>query len=104
MRSLYLLLLTSAALAQSRPGGIIGSITDPNGSSVLAAPVQLRRIDGGERVDTTSSAKGTYSFPKLPTGTYEFLIPDIGYTYAKFERKNLVVKAAETLRVDVRLE
>ena len=104
MRSLYFLLLAVAALAQSRPGGIAGAITDANGDAVPAARIQLRGIDGGARFDAASTSKGAYSFPKLAPGTYELLIPDIGYTYAKFERKNLVVKAAETLRVDVRLE
>ncbi|HLK51329.1 MAG TPA: carboxypeptidase-like regulatory domain-containing protein [Bryobacteraceae bacterium] len=104
MRSFYFLLLATPLLAQSQLGNIAGSITDPNGDPVPAAPIQLRRIESGKRLDTTSTAKGAYSFSKLPAGTYELLIPAIGFTYAKFERKNLVVKAAEPLRVDVHLE
>ena len=104
MRFLYFLLLAVAALAQNQPGGISGSITDPSGDPVSAAPIQLRRIDSGERFEATSAAKGAYSFTRLPVGTYELVIPNIGFTYARFELKNLVVKAAETLPVDVRLE
>ncbi len=104
MRSLCFLWLAAAALGQNQAGGIAGSITDPNGDPVPAAPIQLRRIEDDRRFEATSAAKGAYAFANLPAGTYELLIPSIGFTYSKFERKSLVVKAAETLRVDVRLQ
>jgi hypothetical protein len=31
----------------------------------------------------------------LAAGTYELLIPDIGFTYSKFERESLLVRAAD---------
>jgi hypothetical protein len=58
MRSLYFSWLAGVALAQSQPGGIAGSITDPDDNSVAAVPIQLKRVDAGTRFDATSTAQG----------------------------------------------
>ena len=81
-----------------------GSITDPNGNAVSAAPIQFRRVEDGQTFEATSTANGAYALTRLPAGTYDVHIPAIGYTYEKFERKNVIVDAGVTLRLDVRME
>jgi len=92
-------------LAQSQGGTISGSITDPDNRPVINAEVQLRRAEGGERWQgSTSSPKGAYAFTGLPPGTYELRVPSIGYTYQRFERKNIALGASQDLKLDVRIE
>ena len=98
------LLAAVAALAQAPRGSITGVVSDPNGDKVVAAPIQLTNTGTGQRYDSVTSKEGGYSFSRLPAGSYDVGIPDIGFTYAKYERKNITVTAAQTLRLDLRIE
>jgi hypothetical protein len=60
-------------------------------------------VETGKVYQTSSSAKGNYSLAELPGGTYELTIPPIGFSYARFERKNIALQASETLRLDLSL-
>ncbi len=104
MRSLGLFIFSMAALAQIRPGSLTGSIRDPNNNPIIAAPIQLRRVGGVESFSAISSAKGTYTFPAVPAGTYNLRIPEIGFSYRSFERKGIVVAASQTQRLDISME
>ena len=99
-----LLWLAAAAAAQGVLGTITGAITNPDGGVVAAAPIQLRHVETGQLHNTSSSANGSYTLPGLPAGTYELAIPEIGFSFARYERKNIMLAAAQTLRLDLRLE
>jgi len=104
MRPFWPLLLTLAAFAQSPGATITGAITDPDGHPISAAPIQLRQVYSGERRDAVSSKNGSYTFSGLPAGTYDLLIPEVGFTYAKLERKSIAVTGVQTLQLDLRME
>jgi len=103
MRLAFSFLFSLIAFAQSG-GTISGTITNPDGQPVAAAPMQFKHVETGRLFNTSSSRNGSYTLSALPAGTYELLIPDIGFTYAKYERKSIALRASQTLRLDLRLE
>jgi hypothetical protein len=98
------LFAAASLLAQERIGTMAGTITDPDGRAVASAPVQARNIETAAVYRTSTSAAGAYTLARLPAGTYAIVIPAIGFTLDRFERKDIVVQPAQTFRVDIRLE
>src|SRR6516162_5486579 len=90
-----------AAFAQSDRGTITGTISDPAGAVVAAAPIEVRNVETGAVYQAGSSATGNYVV-QLPTGTYELSVTVPGFK--KYVRQNLVVPVAQTLRIDIGLE
>jgi hypothetical protein len=66
--------------------------------------LQFKHVETGRLFNISSSRNGSYTSSALPAGTYELLIPDLGFTYAKYERKGIALRASQTLRLDLRLE
>jgi Carboxypeptidase regulatory-like domain len=95
-------ILATCALAQSnRFGTISGVITDPDGAAVPNIPVQARNSQTGTTQNT--SASGAYTFAQLLPGTYELLVPAVGFTLDKFEQKGLMVRAGQTVRANIKM-
>jgi Carboxypeptidase regulatory-like domain/TonB-dependent Receptor Plug Domain len=66
-----LLLLPSISLAQSVvTGGISGVVTDPSGSVIVGATVNLKDNATGETQTATTGSTGIYQFTLLKPGTY----------------------------------
>jgi hypothetical protein len=63
--------------------------------------VDVRNVETGATYQVGTSATGNYVV-QLPTGTYELTVAPAGFK--RYVRQNLVVPAAETLRIDVALE
>ena len=98
------LVATCAFAQQDRFGTISGVVSDPAGHTVPGIPVQARESRTGAVHSTSTSAAGAYSLAQLPAGTYEMLVPAVGFTLDKFEAKDLAVRAGETLRFDIKME
>jgi hypothetical protein len=95
-------LYSTAAFAQTATGIITGTIADPAGAVVAAAPLQLKNTQTGTIYEAASSTTGNYTFAQLPAATYELTAAVPGFkTYV---RSNLTVLAAQTIRVDLILE
>lgn len=52
---------------------------------------------------TASSSSGNYSLT-LPPGSYTVFVPEVGFTLSRFERPNVLVQSAQSLRLDIRLD
>jgi hypothetical protein len=91
------------AFGQSGRGTITGAITDPSGGAVANASIQLKLTETGALFKTASALNGRYTFMEMPAGSYELTIPSIGFSFARYERKSIVLQTSETLRLDVRL-
>ena len=102
MRTALALFAAGAAFCQSG-GAITGSITDPDGRFVEHATVHVKNSGTGTELDVRGSGKGVYIFSNLPAGSYDLTVPELGFTFAKLERKNLVVTPGQTVRLDLRL-
>ena len=97
-------LFATCALAQSNSFGTIsGLITDPDGVAVPNIPVRAKNSQTGSTQNTSSSASGAYTFAQLAPGTYELAVPAVGFTLDRFERKDLLVLAGQTLRADIKM-
>jgi hypothetical protein len=102
--ALSLGILATCAVAQTnRFGTISGVITDPDGAVVPNIPVQAENSQTGTTQNTSASASGAYTFAQLLPGTYELLVPAVGFTLDKFEQKDLTVRAGQTLRADIKM-
>jgi Carboxypeptidase regulatory-like domain/TonB dependent receptor len=95
-------LLCAAAFAQSDRGTITGTISDPAGAVVAAAPIEARSTETGATYQAASSGTGNYTLAQLPAGPYELTVTVTGFK--KFVRQNIVISVASTMRVDVTLE
>lgn len=97
------LLFVLAAFAQGPRASITGTITDPDGRQVATAPVHLVKTDTGPRYETVTSKEGMYSFSGLAPGKYDLAVPDIGFSYARYERQSITLTASQMLRLDLRI-
>jgi hypothetical protein len=93
------LILGLSAPAQSGWGTITGAITDPGGAVVFNAPIQARNTQTRTVYKATTSAAGMYTLSRLPAGTYDILVPAVGFTLDKLERKDVVIEPGQTLRL-----
>ena len=71
LATLCLLLLASAAFAQSDRGIITGTVTDTTGAVVANASIEARQLETGSVFPTTTTSTGNYTLSELPVGPYE---------------------------------
>ncbi len=106
MRSVAVVLagcaLAATMFAQGDRGTITGTISDPAGAVVASAPVEARQAETGAVFPGASSATGNYTLSQLPVGTYELTITVPGFK--KYVRPNILIQAAQTVRIDTVLE
>jgi hypothetical protein len=76
-----LVLLGSAALAQTFRGGMAGSVADSSGAAVPNAVVTITNKATGLTRSQSTQGAGDFNFPDLPTGTYT-----VGVTKTGFQR------------------
>jgi hypothetical protein len=93
-----------AALAagQERTGAIQGTVTDPSGSAVPGATVEVSSTTLLQPQKVTTNEGGAYLFPSLPPGAYNLTVSASGFT--QYKLSNAAVSVGRTLRADARLE
>jgi hypothetical protein len=103
---LLLALLTFALIcpighAQFEVGSIVGLVTDPSGSVVANASVEVRETSTNASRKSTTSSTGQYDFLGLVPGTYVITVDQAG-----FARQSRTVRLAvsERLEVDVAVD
>src|SRR5947209_5268579 len=98
---LFVMLSGTAALA-SITGTISGIVTDPGGGVVGVAEITATNVQTGVVQTVTTDAKGFYSFPALPVGTYSVHVRREGFK--DFEQQNIVIDANSSVRADAKLQ
>ena len=84
---LTLLVLVTAGLilcprvshAAGATGKIVGTVTDPAGTSIAGATVTLTNEGTNEVRKDTSDANGDFTFPAVPTGNYSIRVENQGF-------------------------
>ena len=91
-----------SVFAQSERGNITGIVTDPSGSAVAGAAVNVVHIatNATTRAETTPS--GEYNAGNLPVGLYRIETTASGFK--RFLQQNINVTAGGTVRVDIQLQ
>src|SRR5262252_6411889 len=95
-----LLLLQSAWAAVT--GRIAGTVTDPTGAAIPGAAVTVINTAQGIQTKATTDAKGEYSLPSLPVGTYDLLFESNGFRTEK--RTGLVIDANAAIEQNMTLK
>jgi hypothetical protein len=93
---------TTAALAQTDRGTIIGTVTDPAGAVIAGAMIEAKNQATGAVYEPATSGTGNYTVAQLPAGAYDLTIAAMGFKL--FIRTGLVVEVAGILRVDAAME
>src|SRR6266849_3311788 len=97
-----LLLLSSAAHAQSYAGSIRGTVTDPSGSAIPGAHVSLRDVGTNATSETTTTDIGAFSFAVVNVGTYEVSVKAPGFK--EFIAQSVEVHVSTATEVNAKLE
>jgi hypothetical protein len=98
----FLVLFTSAALAQLTTADILGTVTDATGAVVPNANVVLTNLGTNEKRTTQSNSSGDYNFTLLPVGHYSISVKSTGFEASI--TKDLSVEAGDRARNDVHLQ
>ena len=90
-----------AALAQQTLGGIVGSVTDPQGG--LLPGITVTAVEEGTHLTRTavSSESGGYALANLPIGTYTLSFARDGFTTTRFP--GIVVQADRSVTLPAQL-
>jgi hypothetical protein len=94
------LLLPVAGHSQSFNGSVSGTVSDPSGSPVPGAAMELRSKATGVALQRVSGAEGSYAFRNLLPGSYELKV-----TLAGFQpyQAPVEVRMSSDVRLDVKL-
>ncbi len=96
-----ILLVFSIFAGASITGSVSGVVTDSSGAVIPNAQVVAIDTQTGVRTAVTTDAKGFYSLPTLPVGTYNLEISQVGFK--TFIKTGLVIDANSALRADASL-
>src|ERR1700722_6965227 len=97
-----LLLLPTLVLAQSVvTGGLTGIVTDPSGSVIVGATVNLKNQATSEELSATTGSTGTYQFTLLKTGIYVVSVSNSGF---KQVTETVEVLLGQTAVASIKLE
>ncbi|MEK7754254.1 MAG: carboxypeptidase regulatory-like domain-containing protein [Acidobacteriota bacterium] len=104
LRHLAPILLTFPVLlsAQEYRGTILGRVSDPSGSVIVGAAIQVVNIDTNIVTKTSSNELGNYVVPFLIPGNYRVTVGHQGFK--KAEREGLRVSTDVRITLDFTLE
>jgi Carboxypeptidase regulatory-like domain/TonB dependent receptor len=101
LTTLAFLIFVSTFTWASITGSVSGVVTDSSGAVIANAQVVAIDTQTGVRTSVTTDAKGFYSFPSLPVGTYDIEISQVGFK--TFRQTGLVIDTNSALRADATL-
>ncbi len=97
-----LLLIGSAAQAQSTFGTVLGTVKDPSGGVIPKAKVELINQGTNASREAESSANGAYQFVNIDVGTYKLQVEAAGFQKTAFQSFDL--SSRETKHIDLELK
>jgi hypothetical protein len=98
----FVALLTTALVAQTFRGTILGTVTDASGAVVSGASVKVHNVNTGQDRTTQTSADGSYTVSELQIGTYDVTISQSGFQTSVTSK--VAVDVAGERRLDVALK
>ncbi len=88
--------------AQAVTGTILGTVKDSTGAVIAGARIKLTHTETGLVREVTSDARGEYTAPLLPTGTYEIACEHAGFKGVTLA--NVQLRVDQKVRMDLTLE
>jgi len=99
--ALWLLCGTGLALAQgTNLGTIRGTVTDPNGSVIVNAKVQVTDLETNLSRDFTTDKEGNYEAVGLKSGNYRVSVSATGF---KISVAEVLLRGGDTARADIKV-
>src|SRR5215831_82517 len=95
--------LATILSAQTPTAVITGVITDSDGAPVPDAVVQITNLNTQSVYKAKATENGRYTLSSLPVGRYDVVVPSIGFTFSRLERKGISVEPGQSLHLDLRL-
>jgi outer membrane receptor protein involved in Fe transport len=95
-------LFSSAVLAQSSKGILVGTINDPSGAVVAGATVKITNTATNVARETITSTEGGFRLDAVDPGTYTVEVKATGFKTITLE--NVTVVAAQATTTDAQLE
>src|SRR5216684_2922269 len=92
----------STSLGQAVYGGIIGTVTDPQGNAVAGAKITVTSITKNTSDETTTNESGNFSVIHLIPDTYRVKIEAAGFK--AYNVASVLVQVDTTVRVDGQLQ
>jgi hypothetical protein len=105
LRLLCALAVLTAGLLQAQTAGtatLVGNVTDASGAIVAGAKVTVVNTANAFVSESLTTPEGSYYVPYLQPGTYRLTVEASGFK--RYVREGIVLRIAETPRVDVALE
>ncbi|HMF75855.1 MAG TPA: carboxypeptidase-like regulatory domain-containing protein [Bryobacteraceae bacterium] len=99
---LFCVLQAGALQAQTFYGSIVGSATDPSGSSVPGAEVTLVNTATADRRTTQTNSDGNFDFVNLVPGHYRLDVQKTGFKHVTHE--DIEVQVQATVRADAGMQ
>ncbi|MGC1966379.1 MAG: carboxypeptidase regulatory-like domain-containing protein, partial [Candidatus Acidiferrales bacterium] len=100
--AVLILLLPATGAAQSIvTGGVAGTVTDPSGSVIVGATVNLKNNATGETLSATTGSTGAYQFTLLKPGMYVVSATQTGFKQAT---EKVEVLLGQTTAANLKLE
>jgi len=97
-------LLTSVpANAQVTGATLTGTVSDPSGSIITGAEVNIRNLGTGIIRTVTTDSAGLYSAPNLIPGNYEVAVTSTGFSKAVESNLTLSVGQQQTFNVSLKV-
>ena len=96
------LLIGSAAHAQSTFGTVLGTVQDPSGGVIPKAKVELVNQGTNAVREAESSANGAYQFVNIDVGSYKLTVEAAGFQKTAFQAFDL--SSRETKHIDLELK
>ena len=95
-------LFSLVAAGQTERGNIVGVVEDSTGAAVSGAAVQITNLATNTSVTVLATGSGEYNAANLSPGRYRVEVAHTGFK--RFVQDDVVLTAAATVRVDVRLQ
>ena len=89
------------ASGQTTQGEIVGTVRDPQGSSVPGVAVSVTNTGTGLTRASTTADNGAFRFPALPTGVYELSAEKAGFAKVLVKGIEVAVNETRTVRMSV---
>lgn len=97
LASMLLVLFAFSALAQTT--SLTGTVSDPSGSVIAGASVDLESIETGAKRNSVTNSGGVYTFAQLAPGTYRLTVKNQGFAAKQFNEVRVLVNQPATLNV-----
>ena len=92
------------ALAETATGRIAGALKDPSGALVPGGRIEIKSLDSGTALSTTTDQQGRYVFDAVPAGRYDASATAIGFATAMRGGVTVSAGAETTVVFELSLE